>query len=265
MSYKTDMHIHSVYSDGWATPVELVRKYKDDDYDVVSLTDHDNVAGVHDALVSGEALRIQVIPGIELSTKKELDGWGYASEIHVLGYNIDIENKSLLDLSERLLRSRRERNEALIERLRAEGYNLDEELIRMRNGGGYIAKPDIVRALEALGVDRKDGWSMLDSRQRYMPSVEEGISAIRDAKGIPVLAHPMKISGLRPGEEGFFGRLSDLLRHLKKAGLGGMECFHPSANQEHRLKLVDLAGRYHLHITEGSDFHGNIGNKGEAL
>ena len=72
MSYKTDMHIHSVYSDGWMSPVELVRKYKDDDYDVVSITDHDNVKGVHDALVSGEALRIQVVPGIELSTGKIL-------------------------------------------------------------------------------------------------------------------------------------------------------------------------------------------------
>lgn len=255
MSYKTDMHLHTVYSDGWMTPVELVRKYKDDEYDVLSITDHDNVRGVHDAVISGEALRIQVIPGIELSTEKLLPGNDIPTEIHILGYHIDTENPGLLELCDTILKSRDERNAEVLERLRAEGYDLDENIINERNGGKYIAKPDFVRALQALGVPKKDAWSMLDGARRYMPATEEGIAAIKAAKGIAVLAHPKKISGLRPSEEGFFDRLDTLLSELKKAGLGGMECFHPSASEEDSLKLVTLAGKYHLHITEGSDFH----------
>lgn len=262
MSYKTDMHIHSVYSDGWMSPVELVRKYKDDDYDVVSITDHDNVKGVHDALVSGEALRIQVVPGIELSTGKILSGNDYASEIHILGYHIDTENPGLLSISEKLLKGREERNAVVREDLRNRGYDLDEGIINERNGGKYVAKPDFVRALAACGVDKKDAWRMMDEAGlRYMPETEEGIEVIRSAGGMAVLAHPMKISGLRPHEEGFFDRLSDFVGELKKAGLKGMECFHPSAGEKESLELVKIAGKYHLHITEGSDFHGD---KGEA-
>ena len=262
MSYKTDMHIHSVYSDGWMTPVELVRKYKDDDYDVVSITDHDNVAGVHDAAVSGEALRIQVIPGIELSTGKKLSGNDYESEVHVLGYHIDTENSGLLAISDKLLKGRKERNALVMEELRSMGYDIDEGIINERNGGKYVAKPDFVRALAACGVETKKGWQMMDKApSRYLPETEEGIETIRSAGGIAVLAHPMKISGLRPNEVGFFDRLSDFVGELKKAGLKGMECFHPSAGEKESLELVKIAGKYHLHITEGSDFHGD---KGEA-
>ena len=86
---------------------------------------------------------------------------------------------------------------------------------------------------------------------------EEAISLILGAGGIPVLAHPMKVKGIgEKGSDEYFVNLSKILRTLKKAGLKGLECFHPSASHDQALRLVDLAGKYHLHITQGSDYHG---------
>ena len=70
------------------------------------------------------------------------------------------------------------------------------------------------------------------------------------------MAHPMKIKNLgEKGSEEFWANMDELIKMLKKAGLKGVECFHPSASEEDSLKLVTIAGKYHLHITEGSDFH----------
>ena len=100
MSYKADFHVHSYYSDGIMKPTELVRMYKDKEYDVIALTDHDGVDGVPEALIAGEALKIQVIPGVEI-------GCGYdfgqeRLELHILGYYIDIENGELKEYLKKL-------------------------------------------------------------------------------------------------------------------------------------------------------------------
>ena len=95
--YKVDYHIHSYYSDGTMSPVELVRKYHDDKYDIISITDHDGIDGVKEALTAGEALRMQVLPGVEFSTQYA----GY--EIHILGYKFDPDNEELKETLEKLL------------------------------------------------------------------------------------------------------------------------------------------------------------------
>ena len=91
-----------------------------------------------------------------------------------------------------------------------------------------------------------------------MISSYEAIDLTKGAGGIAVLAHPMKTRGLPPRDsEEFWTALERIVGDLKKHGLGGLECYHPSAAEEDSLKLVVLAGKYHLHITQGSDFHGD--------
>ena len=68
IEYKVDYHIHSYYSDGTMSPVELVRKYHDDEYNIISITDHDGIDGVKEAMTAGEALLMQVVTGVEFST-----------------------------------------------------------------------------------------------------------------------------------------------------------------------------------------------------
>ena len=90
MSYKADFHVHSYYSDGTMSPVELVTYYHDQEYDMIAITDHDGIDGVHDAKIAGEAIKMGIISGVEFSTEFE------GHELHILGYYFDHENPELI-------------------------------------------------------------------------------------------------------------------------------------------------------------------------
>lgn len=261
-SYKVDYHIHSWYSDGTMKPTDLVRRYYDMEYDMISITDHDGIDGVQEALIAGEALKIKVISGVELAVEHE------GKELHLLGYQFDPENPALRAKLEELRQYRDERNEKMLAKLQEMGYALTMEDLKQRPGQTYIGKPNFARALAAKGYISSPSEAfapgkLLDSPElkaisRKKISAEEAISLLKEAGGMAVLAHPMKIRklGLRGGEE-FWENLDIMLRQLKKMGLSGMECIYPSHSEEEIIKLVNLAGKYHLHITEGSDYHGD--------
>jgi Predicted metal-dependent phosphoesterases (PHP family) len=254
MSYKSDFHIHTYYSDGTFKPSAVVRKFKDEEYDEIAITDHDGTDGVKEAMIAGEALRIKVIPGIEFATVFEYNG--EHPELHILGYYIDVDNAPLQKRLVEIREERQHRNEKLLKLLNESGYELTWEDILERPGQTYIGKPNFKRALERKGYKLDDPWTLFDKVSRDKITSEESIALIKGAGGIAVLAHPMKIKHLgTPGTDEFFASLDGMVAQLKKAGLKGLECFHPSANEEESLKLVDIAGKYHLHITKGSDFH----------
>ena len=267
MKYKVDYHVHSYYSDGTMKPTDLVRKYKDDEYDMIAITDHDGIDGLMEAKIAGEALQIQVIPGIELSTAYE-DFHGEALELHMLGYNIDSENPDLVKRLEAIKQERKVRNEKLLKVINDMGYELSYEDLLQRPGQTYIGKPNFARGLVKKGYISLPKEAFEEGRFLESPEAKkikkvkistiEAMDLIKGAGGISVLAHPMEIKGLgEVGSDEFFDNLDLLVRELKKNGLKGMEVFHPSANHEDSLKLADIAGKYHLHMTEGSDFHGD--------
>lgn len=255
MSYKADFHTHSYFSDGLLKPTDLVKRYKEKEYDMIALTDHDGIDGIAEAEIAGDALDFKVIPGIELATKT--DFLGKEIELHILGYYIDIENEALLEKLKELKENRKNRNEKLLALLNDMGYELTWEDIITRPKQTYIGKPNFARALKAKGYDVPNMWEIFDSVKREKISAKEAIELIKGAGGIAVLAHPMQIKEIgEAGSEEFWKNLDALIRELKKDGMKGMECFHPSADEQAGLKLVTIAGKYHLHITEGSDFHG---------
>ncbi len=255
MSYKADFHIHSYYSDGTMKPTELVRRYKDLDYDMIALTDHDGVDGINEAVIAGEALRIKVIPGIELGT-----GYDFGQErveLHILGYHIDVENPKLQEYLKRIQKARRTRNERLLAHLQQLGYDLTWEDLIERPGQTYIGKPNFARALKRKGMAPDNMWEIFDQIEKEKISSYEAIDVIKESGGMAVLAHPMKTKKIgTPGSDEFWNNLDMLVGDLKKHGLKGVECYHPSADHDQALKLVIMTGKYHLHITEGSDFHG---------
>lgn len=256
MSYKVDFHMHSYYSDGTMKPTELVRKYKDEEYDVIALTDHDGVDGIKEATIAGEALRIQVVPGIEFATGYDFNGQNL--ELHLLGYYIDIENQRLNEKLVEIRKDRQERNQKLLKHLNKLGYKLTEEDILDRPGQTYVGKPNFARALAKKGYEIENPWALMDGVERKKISIKEAIDLIKGAGGISVLAHPMKIKGIgEPGSENSFNNLEEIICQLKIDGLKGLECYHPSADANQSFKLVTIAGKLHLHITEGSDFHGD--------
>lgn len=273
MSYVVDYHIHSHYSDGTMSPVELVKKYKEDEYDIISITDHDGIDGLKEAAIAGESLDIKVVPGVELSTEHRFapvnaaEEETLAVELHILGYDFDVENAALLEKLAELKRFRKERNRRLVETLGEMGYPVDLEALEKQSKGGYVGKPNIARALVRDGYIEKvsDAWApgklfesdAVKAIRKEKLSSKEAIRLLSEAGGKAVLAHPAKIRGMgERGSDEFWRNMDILIRDLKKAGLKGVECYHPNHSEEEAWKLFQIAAKYHLHVTEGSDFHG---------
>lgn len=261
-AYKVDFHIHTNYSDGRATPVEIVKKAKELEYDMIAITDHDGIDGIREALIAGEAAEIKVIPGIELATETE-EGIG----LHILGYYFDHKDAHLNAVLAALRERRDARNHKLVAVLREMGYDISMEELLERQPNGFIGKPVIARLLEEKGYVEyfKDAFKkgqFLGSdearkvkKEKIMAS--EAIELIKGAGGIAVLAHPIQTRGVgEPGSEEFYKNMDAIIKRLKIQGLKGLECYHPDQDHEQTMRFIELAEKYHLHITRGSDFHG---------
>ena len=74
-------------------------------------------------------------------------------------------------------------------------------------------------------------------------------TAIKASGGQVSLAHPYQV-GLPDGE------LAELVRRLADWGLDAIECYYPRHTPAQTAFYLELARRYGLHVTGGSDFHG---------
>ncbi len=259
MDYKVDYHIHTIYSDGALRPVEIIKKRKAEDYDIIAITDHDGIDGLPEALTAGEALEIKVIPGVELSTVTD-DG----VKIHLLGYDFDIENQPLIDQLAKMKEARKERNGRLLTALQNMGYDITMDDLDVRNGQTYYGKPHFANALVKKGYakDKKEVFDVIFERPEISSiakekiNIKDGIKLINDAGGMAVIAHPGKIKNFgTEKDEQWEEKMSMLIRELKIAGLKGIECFHPDHGKRDEDFFIKMANQYHLHMTQGSDFH----------
>ncbi len=261
MSFKTDLHIHSWYSDGTMSPEEIVEKYVQDKYDMIALTDHEVIAGIKEAEEAGKEKNLRVIPGIEIATLYK------GIELHILGYYFNMEDEPMLKMLDELAEERKLRNIRLLKVLNDMGCDLAFSDLLQRPDQKYIGKPNFARAMVKKGYissvkDAFEPGKYLESEaakkaERVKPDSVQIIELINNAGGMAVLAHPAKIKGIgKRGTPEFMKGLDDLLRELKKNGLKGLECIYPGYSDEERLSFIDKAAKYHLHITEGSDFHG---------
>lgn len=259
IDFEVDYHIHTTYSDGALKPVEIVKKRKNEGYDIIAITDHDGIDGIPEALTAGEALEIQVIPGVEISTRNEDD-----VKIHILGYKFDLNNPQLNEKLNEFKESRKQRNEKLLNILRDYGYDITLDDVVERPGQTYFGKPHFAHALIKKGYakDKSEVFDVIFERpeikalRKETITTKDAITLINNAGGMAVIAHPGEIKGYgEVGSDEWKENLSKLLFDLKKSGLKGIECFHPSHGKEEEDFFVGLANKYHLHITKGSDFH----------
>lgn len=260
--YKIDFHIHTNFSDGQATPTEVVNRAAELGYEKIAITDHDGIDGVREAIAAGEATGVEVIAGIELATEIE-EGIG----LHILGYNFDIDNAHLNAVLEALRQRRDARNHMLVGVLNDMGYEISMEDLQKRQPNGFIGKPVIARTLCEKGyVDNpkeafKKGQFLGSDEARKVKKekvlASEAIALINEAGGTAVLAHPIQTRGAgETGSEEFYRNMETIIKRLKSQGLGGLECYHPDQNSEQTGRFVELAKKYELQITRGSDFHG---------
>ncbi len=259
---KTDLHIHTIFSDGQTTPEKIVYKARELGFEMISVTDHDGVQGVPEALAAGKAAGINVIPGVELATEMS-DGTG----LHILGHGIDISNRHLVEVLADLENKRNDRNLKFIRMFNDMGYDITMEELRQQQPNSFVGKPVFARLLAAKGYieNPKDAFKpgfIFESEQakaikKEKLSASDAISLIIEAGGKPVLAHPIQIAGKgRTGSEEFYNNVEIIVKELKDSGLKGIECYHPDHDDEQTERFIRMAHKYGLDITRGSDFHG---------
>ena len=274
---KIDLHMHSTFSDGVYTPDELVKMRKDEGFDLVAVTDHDGAKGVKEALAAGEKYGVTVVPGIEIGTVMDVsdiipEAFDKSMnkgevELHILGYDIDPDDKALVDQMQKIKEFRDERNKKLLWYFQEKGYDIKYKDLIRNKGQEYVAKPDFAWVFVNRGyvqnvseAFRSEKFLAAKAVQRLkqMPyPTEEAIKLIQGAGGAAVLAHPMKIKGIgEKSSDEFFSNLIRLITRLKKAGLSGIEVSHPSSSPEDTERLIDISHRTGLKITMGSDYHG---------
>jgi len=247
-----DLHTHSTASDGTLSPEALVELAAERGLSAIALTDHDTVAGVAPAQERGKSLGLEVVPAVELGAW--LDGVG---EIHLLGYFIDIKNKTLRDRLAWLRDERRSRGRKIVERLKDMGVSISVEQVEKIAKVGSVGRPHIARAL----VENGHVASMKEAFERYLKSTgpayvkrellnaDEAIGLVREAAGVAVLAHPCTLG--RKDRE-----LPWVLQSLMAMGLEGIEVFYSQHTSEQVQLYEELARRFGLLMTGGSDFHG---------
>lgn len=250
-----DLHTHTQCSDGAATVAALVEKVADRGIAVLSVTDHDTVAGLDPAAEAAQENGLQFVPGVELSVSLGGD------EIHLLAYGIQA-HPALRDHLQAMREARRDRAWAMIERLRGDGLDIaDEHLEREIDGTAAVGRPHVAAALVRAGhvasVQEAFECYIGSEGPGYVPKpefpAEEALGMIHEAGGIGVLAHPGHWTTTRQ------------VRTLTKAGLDGIEVRHPSHSSSLCGYYQRLADGYDLLCTGGSDYHGRSDADEEAL
>lgn len=250
---KIDLHMHSAVSDGSDTPGEIISRVKQAGIGLFSLTDHDaeKGCGIIQSLLKEDDPAF--ICGVEFSCKDDQGSY------HILGYGYDPDLPAIKALVEKGHSLRMKKVTARLDFIKNEfGFVFPQEelqkLLAMDNPG----KPHIGNLMVKYGYAATKEEAIIDYidklriRNEYL-SPEEAISGILAGKGIPVLAHPFYGSGdqLVIGQE-----MEERLKRLTGFGLQGVEAFYSGFAPKLINQMLEMADRYHLYVTAGSDYHG---------
>lgn len=243
-----DLHMHSFCSDGLRTPTQAVEEACAAGLQAMSLTDHDTVEGIPEATAAGKRLGMEVVPGTELSAHVR------DREVHILAYCIDCSDDQLGNSLEQSFASRHQRGIAIVEKLKGLGLSVSLDDVLSQAKGSPLGRPHIAAAMVKNGLvaDKHEAFNRYigDRGPAFKPkpytAADTVIELIHRSGGVAVLAHP----GVSLPEF--------VIQQLVSHGLDGIEVFHP-AHQPPQIDFYNqLADRYGLLKSGGSDSHGNI-------
>jgi predicted metal-dependent phosphoesterase TrpH len=248
-----DLHCHSTASDGRLAPADVVKMAVDSGLSALALTDHDTVDGIAEASATASQAGLDFLPGIEISCE-----YPYPGTLHLLGYGVKADRPVLRDLTKTLLAGRDNRNPKIIARLRELNVAITMEEVEQEAGGNVLGRPHIAAILlrkgyvssvkEAFNKYLAPGGLAYFDKERLTP--KQAIGMVLESGGIPVLAHPIQ---LRTEND---AQLERMIKDLLDVGLAGIEVIHSDHDQALVGKYTQLADRYELLKTGGSDFHG---------
>lgn len=263
---KIDLHTHSTRSDGLDSPTDLMINAKKAGLDVIALTDHDTVSGWDEARGKAFELGLGFVPGIEVTSVSDVERFGKTIRIsvHLLAYLPDPDHKALEIVLGDTVATREARGRAIVEKL-AEQIPITWEMVLDHLGkGATIGRPAIADTLVTMGLvaDRSAAFDYYLSTDgpfyvsHSTVSTLEAIGLIRQAGGVPVIAHPLKGVGPDTDPEDL---PVDHFEEMIAAGLQGVEVYHRDVPETARKWLHELAAKHDLIITGSSDYHGVSG------
>ena len=253
---KADLHTHTYYSDGKFSPAELLLKAEQCGLHYLSITDHDNVDGIEEAIGVADELGIELVPGVELSSEHN------EREVHILGYFIDFKNPELLEYLKKFRQLRLKRAEKIVQKLNALSIPLKmaDVLLKARENAS-IGRPHIAIAM----LENNYVGNYYEAFIRYIgdnkPAYEKkpnistkaAIELIASSGGLSFIAHPGKT--IR----------DEMLIELIELGVDGIEIVHPSHPSDYINYFQDFASQYFMLESGGSDFHGGRLNDDAVL
>ncbi|KAG1711790.1 hypothetical protein DVH05_009033 [Phytophthora capsici] len=241
-----DFHLHSVCSDGKLKPSEVIAKAAANGVTYMSLTDHDTMAGVSEAIATAQKLGVLVFPGVEISA--EVKG---GENLHILGYFYPGSNSA--ELEKQLLKirtGRHKRGMGMLKKLEEMGIKLKWERVLEIAGEAAPGRPHVAEALVEAGhvanfrqafarYLHNDGPAYVEG-EHFPP--EEAIKLIASAGGVSILAHPWCCKDPM-----------NLVPELAKLGIQGIEVYHDANKIDMYGALAKESGLLRM---GGSDFHG---------
>lgn len=243
---RADLHTHTFCSDGRLSPAELVREARLRGLHALAVTDHDTVDGLEEGMAAGRRWGVEVVSGVELSVTVG------ATEVHLLGYCFDPADVALRRHLDAFRQARQRRAEQMVAHLQALGAPVDLAAVEAQARGGAVGRPHVAQALVASGYvatyqeafDKylRDGAPAFVAKPLF--PAEDALPMLHAAGGIGVLAHPGHWTS------------DDVVQQLLRAGLDGVEVVHPSHDAMLTRYYRDLARRFGLIETGGSDYHG---------
>lgn len=249
---KSDLHIHTLYSDGVFSPEKIVDTAIDVGLQAIALTDHDNVLSYQVAKdylkKSQKEDKLEILRGIEVNTLYK----NY--EVHILGYFMDVENSDFQNMLKVQQQARVKQTKEIISLLsKKEGIKIKFEDIKKQVAeGGSIGRPHIAKAITNAGGTN----SVIDAYSKYIHdnspvyvqrktvSPQDAVEIIYDAGGIPVIAHPHDLD-----------IAEELIKELMQYGLRGIEAYHRKHSPACVEYFSSMAEELGLIVTGGSDFH----------
>ena len=249
---KTDLHIHTYYSDGVFSPEKIVDTAIDVGLQVIALTDHDNILsyGVAKDYLKKQGIedKLEIIQGVEINTLYK----NY--EVHILGYFMDTSKSDFQNLLKVQQQARVKQTKEIIALLaKKEGIKIKyEDIVKQVAPGGSIGRPHIAKAITNAGgtANVMDAYAKYihDDSPVYVPrktvSPHDAVEIIYDAGGIPVIAHPHDID-----------IAESLIKELMSYGLRGIEAYHRKHSPACVEYFSSMAEELGLIVTGGSDFH----------
>ncbi|MGB2600865.1 MAG: PHP domain-containing protein [Candidatus Omnitrophota bacterium] len=248
-SGEVDLHVHTYFSDGLLSPKEIVEKALEMGLRAISITDHDSVDGVFPAIQAAEGTELEIVPGIEISASMG------ENEAHILGYLIDWKEGDLTKALNAMREKRIERMHKMVRLLQEKGMDISDEEVIESSPLGTIGRLQLARVMVHKNLVKNlrtafDGYigngKPCHVGHEYLDYVK-AINMIRKAGGVPVLAHP-----------GTMGSDKDIPIYVE-AGLRGLEAYHTKHWPATSDRYTEMASKYGLLITGGSDCHGILG------